>query len=505
MNRRVLHVSTALSAFFVSTPLWAATPADVWQSWQDTAASSGQTMTTESIEETAEGLVVTGLKMVQDDGQTTAEVEMPSVSFVDEGDGTVRVTLPDEVPLRVTFPADPATGKSRTITATLSQPDLDMTASGEAGDIAYTLAAPEVTLTLDQIDGASAAESNMVAQAVLSDVAADYAVKSGTNVSGIYDLRAASLNVSFSGSDPEAPDQPSAFDVALSLADPAMSGEGLAVNPALMDNLSQAVAAGLVSRGSMSAGATTVVANDTKAGKTTHVELMSAASALNFDLGPQGLVYGGSGKDVTMLASGGDLPFPELAIAYREAAFNLQMPLVKADQPQNFALLTRLVDFTISEEVWAMFDPTGQLPRDPATLVIDTKGTTTLTADIADPAAMGALQGPPALLDSLEVTALQAKAAGAELTGQGSFTFDNTDMETFAGYPAPTGTLNLTLTGGNGLMDKLTAMGLLSEEDVMGFRMMLAMFTTAVPDKDELTSTLEFRDKGFYANGQRLQ
>jgi hypothetical protein len=35
--------------------------------------------------------------------------------------------------------------------------------------------------------------------------------------------------------------------------------------------------------------------------------------------------------------------------------------------------------------------------------------------------------------------------------------------------------------------------------------MMMAMFTNSAPDKDELTSVLEFKDKGFYANGQRLQ
>ncbi len=35
--------------------------------------------------------------------------------------------------------------------------------------------------------------------------------------------------------------------------------------------------------------------------------------------------------------------------------------------------------------------------------------------------------------------------------------------------------------------------------------MMMAMFAKAGAAPDELTSTLEFKDKGFYANGQRLQ
>ena len=62
----------------------------------------------------------------------------------------------------------------------------------------------------------------------------------------------------------------------------------------------------------------------------------------------------------------------------------------------------------------------------------------------------------------------------------------------------------IRLTGGNTLMDKLVTMGLLSQDDVMGARMMLSMFANQTGE-DELTSTLEFKDKHFFANGQQLQ
>ena len=54
-------------------------------------------------------------------------------------------------------------------------------------------------------------------------------------------------------------------------------------------------------------------------------------------------------------------------------------------------------------------------------------------------------------------------------------------------------------------LDKLVAMGMFAEDEAMGFRMMLGMFANTSPDKDEMTSTLEFKDKGFFANGQRLK
>ena len=56
-----------------------------------------------------------------------------------------------------------------------------------------------------------------------------------------------------------------------------------------------------------------------------------------------------------------------------------------------------------------------------------------------------------------------------------------------------------------GLLDALVSMGMLSEDDAMGARMMIAMFANPGAGEDELTSVLEFKDKGFFANGQQLQ
>jgi hypothetical protein len=39
----------------------------------------------------------------------------------------------------------------------------------------------------------------------------------------------------------------------------------------------------------------------------------------------------------------------------------------------------------------------------------------------------------------------------------------------------------------------------------MGARMMMAMFAKPGEGEDVLNSSLEFKDKGFFANGQRLK
>ena len=86
------------------------------------------------------------------------------------------------------------------------------------------------------------------------------------------------------------------------------------------------------------------------------------------------------------------------------------------------------------------------------------------------------------------------------------FTFDNTDLTTFDGMPAPTGEVNLSLVGGNGLLDKLIAMGLVPEEEAMGMRMMMGMFAVPGDGEDTLNSKIEVKGDGqILANGQRIK
>jgi hypothetical protein len=101
---------------------------------------------------------------------------------------------------------------------------------------------------------------------------------------------------------------------------------------------------------------------------------------------------------------------------------------------------------------------------------------------------------------TLDIRELAVSAAGALLTGSGAFTFDNA-----SGQPVPAGEANVTLTGGNTLIDGLIAIGVLTEEDAGGARMMMAMFMDATGD-DVLTSKIEAKADGSVSvNGQRVQ
>jgi hypothetical protein len=92
---------------------------------------------------------------------------------------------------------------------------------------------------------------------------------------------------------------------------------------------------------------------------------------------------------------------------------------------------------------------------------------------------------------------------GAQLNGSGAATFDNTD-----GTPRPIGTLDLSLIGGNTLLDTLVSVGLVSEEQAMGARLAIATVTRPDPDagEDALKSKLEINDQGHItANGMRIK
>lgn len=111
------------------------------------------------------------------------------------------------------------------------------------------------------------------------------------------------------------------------------------------------------------------------------------------------------------------------------------------------------------------------------------------------------MTGAPGQLNAVNVNEIKFSVAGAELTGDGDFSFNNDGP-----IPVPAGVINLMLTGGNGLMDTLVAMGLLPEEQAMGARMMMGLFARPGDGEDTLVSTIEVNEDGsVLANGQRIK
>jgi hypothetical protein len=502
MKHWTLCGSTAVIAILAGTGAFAdVTPEEVWQNWQDMATAQGQTVTSVSATRDGDVLNVSGVAITYEKDGSAFSSKIDAVNFADNGDGTVTVTMADTTVMEIKAPAaaDIDGALPTDMKVTLSQPGMELTASGTVDALSYAFTAPTLSAKFEP----AATATTGALQIDMINVAGSYLVEGEADAKKITsEFAADSLKIAGAGTDDAAK---SDFTLTAEIADIKGKSNGTFLAAADMADLSAALKAGFAVNGSFSHGATSFSLNANEDGKPTTVSGTAEGGTVAVDMNAAHLQYGVSGKAVALTIASADIPFPEVKVGYQEFAFDLDMPVAKSDTPADFKLLTKLVGFTISEEVWGMIDPAGSLPHDPATVVIDTKGKATMTADLFDEAAMVDGSAPPPQLNALDITEIKASAAGAELTGVGAFTFDNSDMETFAGMPLPTGKMEIKLTGGNTLLDKIVAMGLLTQDDAMGFKMMVSMFANSAADKDEMTSTLEFKDKGFYANGQKLQ
>ena len=269
-----------------------------------------------------------------------------------------------------------------------------------------------------------------------------------------------------------------------------------------------ALKTGLIMAGSAALGSTNVDFAGGPADKPVKFKGTLAGVQTDFALSAAQITSNLGAKAISVTLASPDIPLPEVSVDLGELAFGLVLPAAKSDKPAPFSYLTKIVDLKLPEGLWAMLDPAASLSHDAASLIIDTSGTVTMTKDLMEDA-MALENGPPAaapgLLNSLDIPQILLRALGAEVTAKGAFTFDNSDMVTIQGVPLPTGKIDIKATGVNALIDKLVALGLVPQEQALQGRMMVSMFANTSATADEITSTLEFKDKHFFANGQQLQ
>jgi hypothetical protein len=504
MKHSFLAGSTAALALFAGTTAFAdVTPEEVWENWQATLTASGQTVTTTDVSRDGDTLVVSGLTLSyeKDGGSFSASID--ELDFTDNNDGTVDITLSDSYPMLIKTPAAAGVegSKPTDMKVTISQPEMLLTASGTVDAMQYDVDAPTVIAKVEAINGTDAAVNDLTIEATLTNVVGTYSVAGPAEKKQVTsEFTAEKVAFTGSGKDPE-----KQTDFSLTGAVEGLSGKSSATMVDMKD-MAAALAAGFAMNSAFNYTSSNFDVTATTDAKPTHVTGSSAEGGITLALDATHLQYGANAKAAKISMSSPDIPFPQVDLGYDEANFNFDIPTSKTDTPADFAFLVKLIGFNVSEPIWGMVDPTGALPHDGATLILDAKGKATLKSDLFAEMEQGAEGTPPSgELNALDLNELKFSIAGAELTGNGALTFDNTDMTTFDGVPAPTGKVDLKLTGANTLLDKIVAMGYLSADDVMGYKMMAGMFTNSAPDKDELTSTLEFKDKGFYANGQRLK
>lgn len=483
------------------------TPADVWGDWRQYLEGMGYTINASETQNGADltvGDITLNMAMPEDAGAMA--MSLGTLNFVQNDDGSVAIVMPGIMPMTVkTTPADG--DDPVTLSMNYIQTDHAMTVSGSPAEMVYNYIAGTVEFAMEQVQvgadtfGQENAKVSIIGTGVNSNTTMTVAeMRSYQQTSKIDSIQ---YDIAIKN-----PAEPTTVNIKGSAADLTMDGGGT-IPFAITDkvDVAEMLRAGFDVTGKITygAGSSQTSVQDPTDGNFA-MTTSSSGGDLGVAMGADGLEYTATQNNLAVTANVTGLPFP-IEASMAKGSFNLSAPISKSEEPQDFAFGLTLSEFEMSDLLWSIFDQANQLPRDPATLVLDLSGKAKVLVDILDPDTAAQLAGEtPGEVQTLTVNKVQLDAAGAKLDGSGYFVFDNTDTTTFPGMPKPVGEMNMSLVGGNGLLDKLVAMGLLPEDKAMGARMMMGLFAVPGTAPDTLNSKIEFTQEGqVLANGQRIK
>ncbi|MAC79595.1 MAG: DUF2125 domain-containing protein [Rhodobacteraceae bacterium] len=513
--RTTCAVSALVSAALAQGAAADITAEDAWGAMRDLLAGSGYAV---DGSETRDGdtLVVSDLVFTMtttpatdadpaiDAGTTT--VDFGTLRFTEAGDGTVRVQMPEVIPITSTFD-DPDTNMPVTANIAVTQTGADMIMSGTPDNIRQSFSATAVDIALTSFD---APEAMLPPDAVhfsvnLADISSSATVGQGEPrpMEMSAKARTATFDMAF-----DVPDEGKGAATGQMNA-LAFTGTGALPTGNTGGDLYAMLEGGYAVNGSFTYDSGTLSLSGEEEGQSFSVESRSAAGQLDMAIDGDSLTYDVSQADTTVTAMLAELPFP-LSLQAAAMKAGITLPISKGDDAQDFKMLVNLQDFVMSDMIWTMIDPQSILPRDPATLLVDLAGKARVFTDLLDPNLATRLEQTgkmPGQLEALDINALKLDLVGAQLTGTGAFTFDNTDVDGLgSGMPRPVGELDLQLSGGNALLDKLSQMGMIGPDEAGGARMMMGLLAEPGDGPDTLKSKLEINAEGhIIANGQRIQ
>lgn len=501
MKNKVLTSALALSVALSSQAYADVTAEDVWANQQALFQAIGLPLSG-NLENDG---TVNGLQMnaVLPQGLGAFKVEMDNMTLTSNDDGTVSITYPSPMTMRLTGGIEGEFDVSATIVMTFEE--YTLVASGAPSDVTYEDSGQELRLELTEfeLDAGEAEEMEMTGFLLVSDWQNTSRVNEGNLITLTSEGRVSETIADFmvivdgvtSVNRQESQQSVNVYEVALP------------VGGIDLMNLSQALRNGLSLSG-VSTMEGSISESSTKLDGAVFSEdrTVVGPQKFEFDLSEAGLALAGEAAGFEMRSVQPLLVPAPMEFAIADTSINLQMPINASDTPTDISYSMSLDGITMGESVWNMFDPAGELPRDPAKFSLDLEAIGTNGLDLLDFQAWANLRSaPPIQVEEATINDLHISAVGAELSAIGAMIFDWTDFETVPGVARPQGEIKINLNGANALMDTLERMGFARAEDLMMPRMMLGMFATPVGD-DQMETVIEVNEQGhILANGQRLQ
>jgi len=504
-----------IASAFTCTPLLAAilcgstaaadiTAQQVWDNWSAQMEDFGQSYATGDQEMSGDTLTISNLRIDLSDDEISVLAQVGDIRLTELGDGTVSIEIPESYPLTLDF--TPPFDEPSTLNIIVAQSGMEILVSGDPDALVYDVTAGLYSFTVDSFEGDGAKGLELGTNALtMRDIAGTYRVTAGevSDYEYMIDLGALDLDVDLSE-----PSNASRIKMTADAADVSMSlklnaFQGInpdADTPLFVDG------AGMETGYSFSDLRYTF---DLEAdGETASGTVTSAKGDMTASFGFDQMVYAAAGEQLDFnLTIPQEIPFP-IDMTLAKYGMDFDIPLSQGEGgPRDARIAFHLTELNVNDILWNLLDPQSVLPRDAVTVALGLDAKVTPFFDLLDPQqeqarAMTDVMGE---LNALDITEFTVRAGGADITGDGAFTFDNTDLDTFDGFPRPQGEVNFAINGLNGLIDNLTEIGLIPADQAMMPRMMLGMFATPVGD-DMLTSTIGVNAQGHViANGQRLR
>lgn len=460
------------------------TAAQVWQGMVDLSAASGGSLTAASQRQEGDTLIISGIDATTAAAPLGFRLNLAELRLRDMGDGRVEA-IPAEK-MTASLP-DSIADMGRT-NLDIAQKGLKVIVSGTPDDMRFDAEAAEVKAV-------TAAPTAAEFGVTLVDGKGEVRVAGVTTRTLDADLTFATMG--FDVAKAGAEDSADAFHGAGSLSEVRLTS-GLQLPPGLdTSDMSAALKAGYRMESRLRFATGNVSADMNEAEGSTNVQAGLADGELTASVGRDGMGYAlatGASRAVVQLPA---LPVPA-EVGFTGLRLSVSTPVEPGATAQPFATGVKLDGLTFSEGLWGIFDPSAVLPRDPMTLALDVGGKVRLTGGIFDAAAADAATL-PAEVEALSLNELRLSAAGAEITGKGAATVTNGGTQ-----PIPVGAADFEMKGLNGLIDKLVGMTLLPQEQAMGLRMTLSLFTVPTGE-DSAKSRVEADAEGnVRVNGQVL-
>ena len=261
-------------------------------------------------------------------------------------------------------------------------------------------------------------------------------------------------------------------------------------------------------RGELSvfSGPLLVVSERTTGPDENHFEYTSRSSEASFGMIGRKFEFGVLALDSQISMVSNSPSVPNFSAGFSEALFSASVPFGQVGVAAPYQFTTELSGFSLAESMWAKIDPEHILARGPASFAVSLSGKLKMLVDIMDDEAMANYYDVPFEVETVSLDRFVVAAEGMNMAGVGEVFLNNNRMDPNTGLPEAVGTIDFSVTGALGLLDKIAQLGVTDAMTIIGVKGALGMFGTPGEAADEFSSRIEMLEGGqINVNGQQVR